>query len=115
MSDDTANIEFGVNTPFWRDWLLPRIQTRCKGVLRALATSKKEDDDIQRGWFQALEWVMNQPIIALDEARREAEEKEREAQVANLDEFRARYGNRSPYPSPAPGELTAETNEEPHA
>lgn len=115
MSDESAAIEFGINTPFWRDWLLPRIANRCKGAMRALATAKSGDDDVHRGWFQALEWVMNQPTQALAEARREAEERERETQTVNLDEFRARYGNRSPYPSPAPGELTAESNEEPNA
>lgn len=113
MSDESANIEFGVNTPFWRDFMVPRIQARCKSAMRALATAKSADDDIQRGWFQALEWVMNQPTVAINEALRQDEERERDTQIANLDEFRAQHGFRSPYA--APGQLTDTENEDSHA
>ena len=107
--DIASAVEFGIDTPFWKDWLLPEIQNRCKSVLRNLATSKSDDEDIKRGWFQALEWVMNLPLQKIQDYRKIEEEQAREAQVADLDEHRAKYGFRSPYPSqPAPGELTEE-------
>lgn len=107
--DIAAAIDFGLDTPFWKEWLLPEIQSRCKSTLRSLATSGSDNDDILRGWFQALEWVMNLPLQKTQEYRKIEEEQAREAQIEDLDEHRARYGFRSPYPSqPVPGELTEE-------
>lgn len=107
--DIAAAIEFGISTPFWQEYLMPQIQNRLKSVFRNLAAAKSDDDDIKRGWFQALEWVINKPLQDIEEYRKIEEEQAREAQVADLDEHRAKYGFRSPYPSqPAPGELTEE-------
>jgi hypothetical protein len=106
--DVAAAIEHGLGTPFWQDYLLPRIQERCKSVLRGLATARSDGDDIQRGWFQALEWVMNLPLQEVSDYRKVEEEQAREAKLHDLDEHRARHGFRSPYPSPGPGELTEE-------
>ena len=108
------HVAFGINTPFWTEFMLPKIQSRCKSVLRTLATSKTNDEDIQRGWFQALEWVVNLPMAELAEAKKEEDTRERDSRVANLDEFRAEHGFRSPYPTPNPGELT-DTSEESNA
>ena len=106
--DIAAAIEHGLNTQFWQEYLLPKIQDRCKNVLRGLATCKSEDEDIKRGWFQALEWVMNLPLQEANEYRKVEEEQAREAKLADLDEHRARLGFRSPYATPGPGELTEE-------
>lgn len=117
MALDTARervaaVEHGMNLPFWKDYLLPLIQDRCKTTLRSLATGGSGQDDILRGWFQALEWVMNLPLQEVAEYRKMEEEQEREAKLTDLDEHRARYGFRSPYPSqPAPGELTEESQD----
>lgn len=113
--EDVTHIQFGIDTPFWREFMLPRIQSQCKINMRALATGKTDTDDIKRGWFQALEWVMNLPIQAINEARNEAIVQERETAVNDIDEFRARSGFRSPYPAPKPGELTADENEDSNA
>jgi hypothetical protein len=111
--DRTAAIEHGTHTPFWTDYMLPKIQDRCKSVLRGLALSRSDDEDIRRGWFQALEWVMNLPLQEVADYRKIEEERERDAKLADLDDHRARYGFRSPYTTqPAPGELTGEAQEE---
>lgn len=103
---DASGIQFGLDTPFWREFMLPRIQNRAKSAMRMLATGKSDRDDIERGWFQALEWVMSMPLVELDSLRKDAEDQARLDSVSQLDEFRARMGNRSPFASPAPGELT---------
>ena len=109
---DASGIQFGLDTPFWRDFMLPRIQNRAKSSMRALATGKSDTDDIQRGWFQALEWVMSMPLAELESLRRDSDDQSRVDRISELDEFRARQGFRSPFASPAPGELTA--TEEPN-
>lgn len=108
---DASGIQFGLDTPFWREFMVPRIQNRAKSAMRALANGKSDSDDINRGWFQALEWVMGMPIAELESLKKDAEDRDRTDRVSELDEFRARNGFRSPFASPAPGELT-DLNEE---
>ena len=92
--------------------MLPRIQNRAKSAMRSLASTKSDDDDMHRGWFQALEWVMNMPVAEVESLRKDAEDRSRVDRVSELDDFRARQGFRSPFASPAPGELTATVEEE---
>ena len=105
---DANGIQFGLDTPFWREFMVPRIQARTKSAMRALANGKSDTDDINRGWFQALEWVMGMPIAELASLTKDEEDKSRVDTITELDEFRARQGFRSPFASPGPGELTAE-------
>ena len=99
----------GLTGTFWTELLLPEIQKVCKIKGRQLFTAAAADDDLKRGWIQALEWVMNYPqtiidSVALDEAKaRDADEDTRE------DDFRADQGFRSPIrQAPEPGELKME-------
>lgn len=115
-SEKTAIIRSGLDHPFWRDWLLPTIQERARQNLEALAAGKSDDEDIKRGFFQALRWIINLPQMELDAMRRS----EQEAQTADAeqrqDEYRAQFGMRSPYRlAPEPGQVKEQEPEPPTA
>ncbi len=104
-----ACAEQGTRSTFWTELLLPEITHMCKTKGRALITSHADDDDVKRGWVQALEWLMNMPgnIIA-SQAREESQQASEEADQ-HSDEWRADHGFRSPIrQAPEPGELKAE-------
>ena len=115
-SERIGIIRSGLDHPFWRDWLLPTIQERARQNLEALAAGKSDDEDIKRGFFQALRWIINLPQMELDSMRRS----EQEAQIADAenqtDEYRARFGMRSPFrQTPEPGETKQQEPEPPTA
>lgn len=105
---EIAAIGFGMDTPFWREFLLPTMQNRAKAMMEALAAAQSDQDDIKRGWIQALRWVIRMPEHEINEYRKIEQEQAQESRLADLDEHRARVGFRSPYPTPAPGDLTEE-------
>lgn len=112
-SEKTAIIRSGLDHPFWRSWLLPAVQERARQMLEALAASKSSDEDIKRGWFQALRWLMNLPQSELDAMARAEQEAQTSDAEQQQDAYRAQFGNRSPYRMvPDPG-VTKEQEPEP--
>lgn len=105
---EIAAIGFGIDTPFWKDFLLPKMQERARSLAESTMLQRTADEDINRGWFAALRWVISLPMQELAEYRKIEQEREQEARLANLDEHRARHGFRSPFATPGPGELTEE-------
>lgn len=112
---DIAYASALIETPYWRDYLQPRISQKCFEMLNSLAggTSTQSDlergftDDVKRGWCKALTWVINLPKQEIDEHNQFKEEQQKEVEVTEEQSFRARYGNRSPYVKggqPAEGE-----------
>ncbi len=104
--------EQGTRSIFWTDLLLPEMVQMCKTKGRQLITGHEDDDDVKRGWVQALEWVMNLPdTIIKDQAREETEQMAEEA-ATHEDEWRAEHGFRSPIrQAPEPGDLKVEEND----
>ena len=108
MSDTESLISIGLRSAFWQEYLLPRLQERAKSVLESLASSHDASDDIKRGKFQAYREIINLPQQELSLLHRDAEERDRDVQVQQQDEFRARSGFRTPYKAaPEPGETKA--------
>ncbi len=81
----------------WTDYLYPKITRHCGEVLNSLATSKSEQDDIKRGWVQALNWVANLPKTEIDEQRQYEDELERDKIDQTESELEASLGRRSPF------------------
>jgi len=102
-----ANVaQQGVRSEFWTDLLLPEMVHMCKTKGRQLISGKSEDDDVKRGWVQALEWIMNRPQIIIDEYVAAEERARSDDEEHRADEYRAEHGFRSPIrQAPEPGEL----------
>lgn len=99
-----AAIEHGVSTAFWQNYLLPMLQERAKGHMESLALQPSPNDDIKRGWIQALRWVIALPAQDVAIHRREAEDRIADAKIVEAEKYRAEVGYRSPYPQ-EPGDL----------
>ena len=80
----------------WKDYIYPMVTAECSKYLQVLASKKSEDDDIKRGWIQALTWVANLPKTDIDEQRQYEEENEKLEQDNQEDPDTTR-GRRSPY------------------
>ena len=108
-AERAACAEQGIRSTFWTDLLLPEITKLCKTRGRQLITGKSDDDDVRRGWIQALEWVMNLPRnLIVSQTREESQQASEEADT-HADEWRADHGFRSPIRQAAePGELKTE-------
>lgn len=112
-SERIGIIRSGLDHPFWKAWLLPSVQERARQMLESLAAGKADDEDIKRGWFQALRWIMNLPQSELDAMRRSEQEAVSADSEQQQDAYRAQFGNRSPYRmTPDPG-ITKEQEPEP--
>lgn len=115
-SEKTAIIRYGLDHPFWSAWLQPQIVARTNQMLKALAAAKGDDDDIKRGWIQALAWVAALPQSELDSMSRAEHEAQTEDEERRQDAYRAEFGFRSPFrQSPDPGETRTQEPEPPTA
>ena len=115
-SEKIRIIRYGLDHPFWRVWLLPAIQERARQMLEGLAAGKSDDEDIKRGWFQALRWLMNLPQSELDAMSRSEQEAQTSDAEQQQDAYRAQFGNRSPYRmTPEPGIVKEQEPEPPTA
>lgn len=115
-SERIAIIRHGLDTAFWRDWLQPSIAIRVNQMLKGLAASRADDDDIKRGWIQALGWVLALPQSQLDAMARTEHAAQTEDEERRQDAYRAEFGFRSPYrQSPEVGETSTQQPEPPTA
>ena len=75
-------------------------------MLENMVASKTPDsDERSKGFIQALRWVISLPTATLEEIQRAEREATQTHDIQREDEFRARFGNRSPYkPAPEPGD-----------
>lgn len=98
LSDDDARAASGLlSVPQWNTYFKPRIEIRFKEMLNSLAGKKADDDDIKRGWVQALSWVMGFPQQDIDEYNKALEE-QKAAQIEEQEvDSRATHGFRSPF------------------
>ena len=92
-----AIAEQGIRHNFWLEYLQPQLQDQARKRLEALALNKSPEEDINRGWIQALRWVVSLPTqqIALYKRTHKAEESQvvREQYMEDI----ARLGRTSPY------------------
>lgn len=103
--DKTAAIEYMMTTAGWSGWFIPTIQERCKGLFESLAQKSEENDDIKRGWIQALRWVLSSAQAEIDMYKIQVEEAEKSATSNDADNLRADLGFRSPFAINEPGAL----------
>ena len=80
----------------WKDYIYPMVTAECSKYLKTLATNKSDEDDIRRGWIQALTWVANLPKTDIDEQRQFEEENEK-LQQDNQEDPDTTMGRRSPF------------------
>lgn len=103
--DRAGAIQSLLDNPGWVRWLQPLVFDRMKQTMEALASKRTDDEDVQRGWFQALRWVLNLPAQELESLKNSEREASKHQSVEAEDEYRARFGYRSPYKrAPEPGE-----------
>jgi len=115
-SEKTAIIRYGLDNPFWKAWMQPTIADRCRTMLNTLAARKGDDDDIKRGWIQALSWVIALPQSELDSMARSEQEAQSADAEQQQDAYRAQFGNRSPFRlATEPGETREQAPEPPTA
>lgn len=115
-SERTAIIRSGLDHPFWREWLQPMIAARSLQMLNNLAAKSTDDDDINRGWIQALSWIVRLPQTELDAMNRAEHAAQSEDEERRQDAYRAEFGFRSPYrQSPEVGETSTQQPEPPTA
>jgi len=95
--EEIATAEAGIRHNFWLEYLQPQLQDQARKRLEALALGKTPDEDITRGWIQALRWVINLPTqqIALFK-RLHIPEKSQIEREQYLDDI-AKLGRTSPY------------------
>lgn len=98
-----AAIQFGTNSPFWQEFYLPALQDRARKMMEALAAKSSDDDDIVRGWVQALRWAIALPTQEVSRYHAEAEMRVAEQRQRDVENYRAEIGSRSPYPSEPDG------------
>ena len=112
-SEKTAIIRYGLDHPFWATWLHPALVDRTNSMLKSLASAKSDEDDIRRGWIQALAWVAALPQQELDSMSRAEQQAQSEDAERQQDAYRSQFGMRSPFRlTPDPGE-TKESEPEP--
>lgn len=109
--DRIGAVQSLVDNAGWQRWLQPVIMDRMKQTMETLAGSRSDTDDIKRGWFQALRWVLNLPGQEIETYKVSEREQAKTNEIVADDDHRARYGFRSPYrQAPAPGETKGESD-----
>lgn len=107
--DKVGAIQVMVDAPGWSTWFHPTVAARMKQTMEALASKRGPDDDVQRGWFQALRWVLNLPAQEIESYKLTEREASKTQDTQAEDDYRARFGYRSPFKrAPEPGETKTE-------
>ncbi len=97
LSEQRAKVAVSTLQSFvWTNYLYPRVTEECSKYLQILAHKKSDDDDIKRGWIQALTWVANLPKTDIDEQRMFEEENIRQREEHEDDPETSR-GRKSPF------------------
>lgn len=106
--DKIKAIKFGLDSAFWQEWLMPAIRERAKNVLTGLATKKADDDDIKRGIYQGLFWVINLPNAELESFARLESEAAQEHNDSAEEDLRVELGRHAPFRVVPIGELKSD-------
>jgi len=109
--DRVGAIQSLVDNLGWQLWLQPMLMDRMKKTMEGLASKHTDEDDIQRGWFQALRWVLNLPAQEIESFKQTEREASKTADTEQEDDYRSRFGYRSPYRrAPEAGETKVADN-----
>jgi hypothetical protein len=96
--DDLHQIlAFGLQSAFWERYLHPLLVEKGKQVLTSLASSHAADDDIKRGWYQAIQFILSAPVEEMARFRMETEVAQQRASDDEAENFRADFGRNSPF------------------
>ena len=113
-TEQAAIIEQGLAGAFWQLYLLPRLKERGKTILESLAAGSAPDDDIKRGRFQEIRYLIDMPTHELAVLNREAQQRDDAHKTVMEDQFRADMGFRSPYRlAPEPGSTKSDESDNP--
>ena len=109
-------VQSGLQSPFWREYLLPLLQDCARTRMEALLTGKSDDDERTKGFVNGLRFVIGKPQADLDVALRTERDAQQQQEIERDDDHRAAFGFRSPYKlAPTPGETKLADVEPPTA
>ena len=95
--EDARKANSLLKSPSWAGYYEQRLKAEFKNRLNALAMKKSADDDLQRGWIQALNWALTFPQNDIDEYAKAAEEQKKSEEDDAAAESIAQRGFHSPY------------------
>lgn len=90
-------IAFGLQSAFWERYLRPLLMEKGRVTLTSLASSAAADDDIKRGWYQAIQFILNAPVEEMARFQMETDIAQKRAADDEAETFRASFGHRSPF------------------